>query len=550
MKLLSRQYQVIAIACLVYTGLFNVPFFTRFYTANLNSVPLAVSAFVFLWGVHFLLFSLLASRYTTKPVLAIGFLAAAASSYFSSVYGVVTDAGMLRNVLQTDPGEAGELLSGTLIAILFLFGVVPAVFLLRINLLLQPLQRELLSKVTAVAIATASILLSLFPFSADYTTFFREHKSARYFATPVTPLYSLAKLTSDTLSDRFSEPLVLARTVFDDRKIEADEEAPELVIMIVGETVRADHLGLNGYKRQTTPRLAAMDDLVTFTDFSSCGTATAVSVPCMFSPFKRRDFSDDAIFRSENVLDVLERQGVAVLWRDNNSSSKGVADRVTYQSYKSPDVNPVCDPECRDEGMLSGLDDYISNHPGQDIFILLHSMGSHGPEYYKRYPEEYGRFQPTCQTNHLSQCSADELLNAYDNTILYADTFIADSIELLKGYPQYETALLYVSDHGESLGENNIYLHGLPYEFAPSAQKQVAAIAWLPPNSDFDLGSTEAQSGAAFSHDNLYCSLLAVFEVSVSDCREVTPLLILEEEPDDSLAERASGEGGPIHSQI
>ncbi len=540
MKLLSKQYRVVAVACLVYTALFNIPFFSRFYAANLQGIPLSLSAIAFLWGVHFLFFSLLAGRYTTRLTLALGFLAAAGSSYFSSVYGVVTDTEMLKNVLATDVAEAGGLFNWTLALAIVLGGILPAVFILRMKIPLRPLRQELLAKAIAVAVSAATVLVAVWAFSADYTSFFREHKSVRYFATPITPLYSLLKLTADTLSERFAEPLVLARTTFDDRKVASLEDGHELVIMIVGETVRADHIGLNGYQRQTTPRLAAMDHLVSFANFTSCGTATAVSVPCMFSPFSRKKFSDDAIYSSENVLDVLERQGVAVLWRDNNSSSKGVADRVDYQSFRSSDVNPQCNPECRDEGMLAGLDDYIAAHPGQDIFILLHAMGSHGPEYYKRYPAEYGRFQPTCQTNHLSQCSEEELRNSYDNTILYADSFIADSIELLKSHPDYETALLYVSDHGESLGENNIYLHGLPYDFAPSNQKQVAALAWLPPNSDFDFARTRAQADAPFSHDNLYCSLLSVFEVTAAACHEVQAILVLEEEAQaelDSLAE-------------
>ena len=530
MKLLSKQYRIIFVACLIYTALYNIAFFSRFYDVNLHSLPVLVSGFVFLWGVHVLFFSLLAGKLTTRFLLATGFLAAAASCYFSLAYGVVTDTDMLRNALQTDIDETAGLLSFSMVATLLLAGLVPAILVFRISIPGKSLKNELLSKLVAVATALVMIIGAVFPFSADYTTFFREHKSVRYFATPITPLYSAIKLSADSITSHFREPLVLNRTVFDDETNEELEDGHELVIMIVGETVRADHLGLNGYKRQTTPRLAAMDHLVSFSNFSSCGTATAVSVPCMFSPFNRREYSDDAIYRAENVLDVLQRQKVAVLWRDNNSSSKGVADRVTYQSYKSSDVNPICDPECRDEGMLTGLDNFIADHPDQDIFILLHVMGSHGPEYYKRYPSQYGKFQPTCQTNHLSQCSQDELLNSYDNTIVYADSVIADSIQMLKTHDDYETALLYVSDHGESLGENNVYLHGLPYDFAPQAQKQVAALAWLPPNSDFDFAKTLAQSAQAFSHDNLFCSLLAVFEVNAENCIAVPPILILEDE--------------------
>ncbi len=528
MLFLTNQYRVIAICCLIYTAVYNVPFFTRFYEANLQSITMLASGFVFIWALHFFLFSLLASRISTKSLLAIGFLISASSSYFSQMYGVVINTDMLQNTLQTDSAEARGLMSGTLLAALLLGGLLPAIVILRLPVPIQSFKRELIAKVTSLVIAVILIAAAILPLSAQYTTFFREYKSVRYFATPITPIYSVVKLTNTELKSRFGEPVVLKRTVADDKILAELEDGSELIVMIVGETVRADHLGLNGYERQTTPRLSATEDLVTFTQFTSCGTSTAVSVPCMFSPFGRKSFADDSIYRAENILDVLARRGVAVLWRDNNSSSKGVADRVEYQSFKSPELNTVCDPECRDHGMLVGLEDYIAAHPGQDIFIVLHAMGSHGPEYYKRYPESYGQFQPTCQTNHLSQCSTEALRNSYDNTILYTDSFIADTIEFLKRYPTHETALLYVSDHGESLGENSVYLHGMPYDFAPEAQKHVAAMAWLPEHSDFDLEKTRAAADQPFSHDNLYCSLLNAFEVGTEMCNDSSPILILE----------------------
>ena len=263
----------------------------------------------------------------------------------------------------------------------------PAILIFKLPIAASGFKQELCAKAVASVAAILVILFALLPFSADYATFFREYKSVRYFATPITPIYSFIKLSGRAMPRHLAARAIPARYDFDDAVNAAREDGYELIVMIVGETARADHLALNGYERQTTPRLAATEHLVSFSNFSSCGTSTAVSVPCMFSPFGRQEFSDEAIFSTENVLGVLTRNNVAVLWRDNNSSSKGVADRVTYQSFKHAGINPVCNPECRDEGMLAGLDGYIASHAGQDIFIILHAMGSHGPEYYKRYPK-------------------------------------------------------------------------------------------------------------------------------------------------------------------
>lgn len=236
-----------------------------------------------------------------------------------------------------------------------------------------------------------------------------------------------------------------------DAKTPSNDPDRELVIMVVGETGRADHWSLNGYGHETNP-LLSREDVINFPDFWSCGTFTSYSVPCMFSRLGREQFTPEKAKDEDNVLDILQRAGVSVLWRDNNSNSKGVADRVAYEDFKKPDKNPVCDEgECRDEGMLHGLQEYIDAQKG-DIMIVLHQMGNHGPAYYKRYPKAFERFTPACQTNDLGSCSKEEINNAYDNAIIYTDYFLSKAIALLKrNDKKFETAMLYVADHGESL---------------------------------------------------------------------------------------------------
>jgi lipid A ethanolaminephosphotransferase len=285
----------------------------------------------------------------------------------------------------------------------------------------------------------------------------------------------------------------------------------------VGETARADRFSLNGYAKETNP-LLKQEQLINFNNFWSCGTSTAKSVPCMFSTYKASEYSKAKSQSTENVLDVLKHAGVNVLWLDNNSDSKGVADRVEYQSFKNSEVNPLCNPECRDVGMLEGIQAYINQHPKGDIIIVLHQMGNHGPAYYKRYPAEFEKFTPVCKTNQLEECSKEELDNAYDNAILYTDYFLSKVIAILKQNSDgFETAMFYISDHGESLGEKGLYLHGLPNFIAPDTQRHVPAILWVGDNyAEINTELLKNKQNEKLSHDNVFHSLLGFMEIESS----------------------------------
>jgi len=204
---------------------------------------------------------------------------------------------------------------------------------------------------------------------------------------------------------------------------------------------------------------------------------------------------------------------VSVLWRDNNSSSKGVATRVEYQDFRSAQLNPVCDEECRDVGMLAGLQEYVDAQDG-DVLVVLHQMGNHGPAYFRRYPQAFEFFSPVCKTVKLSECTEEEVVNAYDNAIRYTDWFLGEVINFLrKNESRYETMMLYVSDHGESLGEYGVYLHGAPYAFAPEAQVSVPLVVWQGAHNDIDEESLALKQYRPTSHDSIYPTLLDFFEV-------------------------------------
>jgi lipid A ethanolaminephosphotransferase len=255
----------------------------------------------------------------------------------------------------------------------------------------------------------------------------------------------------------------------------------------------------------------------------------------MFSHFGREAF--DAKGREhENLLDVLQRAGLAVLWLDNQAGCKGLCARVPQAQAVTPaggdaaSITGLCDgEECLDEALLRGLDRRIAALPearrAQGVVVVLHQMGSHGPAYYKRSPTDRKPFQPECTTNVLQQCERDALVNAYDNSIVYTDHVLALAIDWLAARSaQHDTALLYVSDHGESLGENNLYLHGLPYAVAPRAQTHVPMLLWLPAQRGTQLACIRAKRDVPLSHDNLFHTTLGLVGVTASEYRPALDL--------------------------
>jgi len=457
------------------------------------------------------IFTFLSCHRGYRYVLALLLLVTAISSYFSDAYGVIIDRGMIMNALETNTAEARDLMSWQLLLYVLCIFVLPTLWLFKVKVREQKVFSRFGSHIAAGITALLLTSAIAFSFSSFYASFFREQLAIRAYSSPMATLYAgIQILRKDVFKPA---PKEIKKIGLDAKVIEKDVDR-ELIIMVVGETARADHFSLNGYPRKTNP-LLEKQAVVSFTDVDSCGTSTAHSVPCMFSIKKRQEFSTSEAKHEENALDVLNRAGVNVLWRDNNSSSKGVADRVEYQDFRSSKTNPICDPECRDVGMLSGLDKYIADHPTGDILIVLHQMGSHGPTYYQRYPKEFAIFGEGCETNQLDQCSIDQITSSYDSTILYTDYFLNETIEFLKQYDQtFETSMLYVSDHGESLGENGLYLHAMPYAIAPRSQTNVPVILWMgAQHADYDLQRVLRAKDSNFSHHNVFHTLLGLFEI-------------------------------------
>ena len=500
------------------------------YPFSFKNIGFLISLCIGIVAIIVLFLTLVTSKHTTKPTLISLLLITSFTAYFMDSYNVVIDHIMIQNMVETNWTETSDLLSLKMLYYFLFLGVFPSLFIYRLKITNYPLKKTAIFKIRDSLISIVILFVMILSFSKFYTSFFRENKPLRYYINPTYYIYSGGKYLNRTIN---TKEITISPLGIDAQVVELDDdgndEYTELVILVVGEAARADHFSLNGYERETNP-LLKQENIINFSQMYSCGTSTSYSVPCMFSNYPRKKFNNKKGDENENILDVLNHTGfVDILWRDNNSDSKGVALRVPYEDYKIPENNTICsEGECRDEGMLVGLDKYVAQHKGRDILIVLHQMGNHGPAYYKRYPKKFEIFTPVCRTNQIEECSKEEIINAYDNALLYTDYFLSKVIDFLKKHDTtHETAMVYFSDHGESLGENGVYLHGLPYIMAPEPQKHIGALMWFGDeiSKDIDLNKVRHKQNERYSHDNLFHTLLGLFEIDTDIYRKEMDIL-------------------------
>jgi lipid A ethanolaminephosphotransferase len=483
-----------------------------------DSLLFLLSLPVFVWIWLYILLSLLAWGRTTKIVLALVVLVSAAASYFMNSYGIVIDYSMLMNVVQTDTAEANELLTWRLLGWLLLFAGLPIVLISRVRLLNRGWKRETTRKFGSMALLLICFFGVVMSFYQPYASLLRNTREVRLMLVPS----NIVGAVHGYLKREFSAPAKLEVVGADAHRVApaALGAKPKVMVVVVGETARAVNFGLDGYERNTTPELAKRD-VINFTNASSCGTATAVSVPCMFQDVGRENYKSSMAQNREGLLDVLQRAGVSVLWRDNNSGCKGACDRVPTEDVSRLDVDSLCTKaECRDEVLLYKLSDYLDKLD-RDAVIVLHMKGSHGPAYYKRYPNAFEKFTPVCDQVQLDRCERQTIVNAYDNSMLYTDYVLASTIDLLKEKSvKLNTAMLYMSDHGESLGESGMYLHGVPYAISPSEQTHIPMVMWLSDgvqrSSGISAQCMKQQSSKDISQDNLFHSVLGFMGVQTA----------------------------------
>jgi len=531
---LATIYAVFIVA--VSNNVLFVSLFERLDIYSLAGLGFLTTIVVLMVLVLVAIFLILGVGRALKPVIALFLIVSSILAYFCNEMGVVFHQEMLLNIAETvrdnNSAEALELASMPLIRHVLIFGIAPTVLLTFVQI--QP--RRFLAEfgVRAVVLATGLILLAgvTLPNYRHVTYFARDNRDLRLDITPIFPLISAVKLIDRRLHPK-SPFRVIDATAFQ----RSNRTKRSIGIMVVGETARADRFSLGGYARKTNPLLEEIPDVL-FAKASSCGTSTLFSVPCMFSMRGRTSYEPDEASSESNVLDILTAAGIKTVWIDNNSSCKKVCNRIENLNLReNPDESSEFYDEMGyfDEVLLQEIDAYLGKD-GPDTLIVLHTLGSHGPAYGRRFPSRFGVFKPFCQQSSPTDCTVEEVTNAYDNSIYYTDYLLSQLIQRLQSRSdEVDTFLFYASDHGESLGENGVYLHGLPYAIAPLAQKSVPFIVWTSPQfRDGRAGGLEnamslPQEG--LSHDNISHTLLGIYDVTASSYRRDLDILDAADSP-------------------
>ncbi|WBW59970.1 phosphoethanolamine transferase EptA [Klebsiella electrica] len=529
---MSRTIYLIIFA--LYVGLLlNLAFYRQVFTLlpvnGLHNWLVFLSMPVVACSVMNILTTLASFLRLDRLVISLFILLSASAQYFIWTFGVVIDRAMITNILDTTPAESFALMSVKMVLTLGLSGVLTVALAWWIKISkAKTLWRSIAVRLLNILVSALLIVLVAALFYKDYASVFRNNKELVKSLSPSNSIVAINSWYAHNQMDNL--PLV---------KIGEDAvQKPEmhsgprknLTILVLGETSRAQNFSLGGYERETNPRLK-QDDVIYFANTTSCGTATAVSVPCMFSNMPRAHYDEELAHHQEGVLDILQRAGVRVLWNDNDGGCKGACDRVPHQNVTDLNLTGQCiDGECYDEVLFHNLENYIDNLQ-QDGIIVLHTIGSHGPTYYNRYPAEFKKFTPTCDTNEIQNCTQQQLTNTYDNTILYIDYMVDKTIKLLQSkQDKFTTSLVYLSDHGESLGENGVYLHGLPWSIAPETQKHVPMLIWLSPDYQqrYGVSSQCLQQRAKtdpYSQDNLFSTLLGLLGVNTHEYQAADDIL-------------------------
>ena len=493
-----------------------------------GDIAFLVSVFGVLWALHALLLLLIPGRHALKAVAAFLFLAASVGAYFADTYGISIDREIIRNLFDTDRREALALFNTRFAFYFCVLGLIPAILILRLRLRALTIKRSVIYRAGFVTIVAALAAVSFALLGAHYASFIREHKNLRFLVTPANIVYATSSYVSRTqLASHPSAFTDLESPVV--RAAQAPGARPLLLLLVIGETARSQNFQLGGYARPTTPELMRRQ-VHYFGNVYSCGTSTSISLPCMFSGAGRASFDVVRAQHSTNLLDALSRAGFRVQWRDNNSGCKGICSRVASIDYTVRRDDAFCGKTgCYDEVMLEDLPRELAQLAADSV-IVFHQAGSHGPAYSERYPKRFEIFKPVCYGNELSRCAVEHVVNAYDNSILYTDYNLARQIDMLRAISNsVDSALIYVSDHGESLGERGMYLHGAPYVLAPDQQIRVPFVLWMSEGyrrrfavSD---GCVSGLKDKRFSHDDLYHTVLGMLGVTTARYNQTLDML-------------------------
>ena len=502
----------------------NLPFFQKIHDLTpyqgIKAQLFLLATIVVVIALYNILLQLFQWRWNAKILASVLIFVGGFSAYFVSSLGVFISPDQIQNAMQTDPKEVKDLVSAQFVIWAIFFVVLPIAILSQLHIVKEPISKNIVKKLLHIVGSFIAIASLLFVFYVDYAAIFREHRDLKGMLSPQNVIASSLSYYRHQVPEQ-NLPLVAYGTDAHQAIPTSKTAKPKLMVLVVGETARAESFSLNGYSKNTNPELSKLD-VINFSQVSSCGTATAVSVPCMFSGMPRKDYDAKLASHREGLLDIAKRAGYKVTWLDNNSGCKGTCDRIEQVQFSPELTKKWCatDGECRDEILVDGLKQYIAAIPPSDEtprLIVLHQMGSHGPAYYRRSSADFQPFKPTCDTNAIQGCSQQALINTYDNSIVYTDHILSEVIGTLQQNQKYQTGFWYLSDHGESTGEHGMYLHGAPYAIAPTQQTHVPMVMWF--SADWKAKNAQqmtclnSQKSKELSQDNLFPSLLSLLGI-------------------------------------
>lgn len=505
------------------TFILNFGFLKTIHTLTpyqgIKSFLFVIATSLVLVGLYNLIFQIIQWKYTAKIFALLFIFVGGFSAYFVNSLGVLITPDQIQNMIQTDPNEVFDLLNPRFFIWFFLIILLPMLFVYFVKLKPESIPQISIKKAISAIISFLVIMLLLFVYYVDYASIFRENRTLKGMISPQNTFssaysYYKNKMPKENLPFvHYGEDAKLVQTV-------SQPSPAKLMVLVVGETARAESFSLNGYAKKTNPQLEKLD-VINFPQVSSCGTATAVSVPCMFSGMTRKNYDEHLAVRRDTLLDIAQRAGYKVTWIDNNSGCKETCNRVNQFVIPQKIKDKWCkDGECDDGILVDSLKYYIDQIPKNDTtpqLIVLHQMGSHGPAYYKRSATGFQPFQPTCNSSSIQGCDQQALLNTYDNSIVYTDHILSSVIDILKQPSHYQTGFWYLSDHGESTGEHGLYLHGSPYAIAPTQQTHVPMMMWFS-SSWKDHNSAQVkclteQKNQQLSQDNLFPTMLSMLNI-------------------------------------
>ena len=494
----------IVIATLANIMLYHVPLYT-FTRANLdywslNGILTFITLFVVIFMFTATIFFVLAilTQRLIKPVLILLALGNSIALYFVSTYQVILDRTMMGNVFNTNFLEAVSYWHPKLAIYFFVFGIVPSWFLLKTHV-------RYTTRLRLFPPAFINILVgSCWIYFASNTWLWFDDNSKRLGGAIMPWSYVVNTIRYHAVQlKRFQKQTLLPPAIF-----KSNEKT--VVILVIGESARANNFSLYGYDKPTNP-LLAQSDVIVLKNAISCSTYTTASIGCMLS---HTDTGSGFYQQYEPLPSYLQRHGIDVIWRTNNWGEPPM--NLEY-FHRRDDLVTTCEGSgCDyDEILLSGLAKRVQSSIQQKIFVVLHQAGSHGPSYYTQYPKQFEVFKPTCKSVELHQCTNQELINAYDNTIVYLDYFLSKTIDILKSLHDTSAMLMYVSDHGESLGEYGLYLHGTPFSIAPGVQKKIPFIIWMSDHfiTQKGLSNTLLQPRSNPTHNNVFHSIMSAFDM-------------------------------------